>query len=1322
MDSSRPGVPEVLETLETLFHDIHACMLADRGRFRRRLEGLKRRHSQGKPMDRGLEALRRDVATSRARRQRRAETMPSPDYPGELPISDRRAEIAEAIGNHPVVVIAGETGSGKTTQIPKICLELGRGVDGLIGHTQPRRIAARSVAARIAEELHTEIGRSVGYKVRFTDRSGPDSHIRLMTDGILLAEIQSDPLLEHYDTLIIDEAHERSLNIDFLLGYLKRLLPRRPDLKLIITSATINTEAFSRFFGGAPVVEVSGRTYPVEVRYRPVAGDDPDDRDRDQPQAICEAVDELARENPLGDILIFLPGEREIRETAEALRKHRSRNPVPTEILPLFSRLSAGEQDRIFRSHAGRRIVLATNVAETSLTVPGIRFVIDTGYARISRYSYRTKVQRLPIESIAQASANQRAGRCGRVANGICIRLYSEEDFLGRPEFSDPEVRRTNLASVILQMANLKLGDVGEFPFLEPPDRRFITDGYRLLHELHAVDERNCLTEIGRKLVRLPVDPRIGRMLIAADTEGSLKEVLVIASALSIQDPRERPMEAQQQADECHRRFMDEESDFIAFLSVWDYYHEHARHLSNSKLRKLCRAEFLSYLRMREWHDIHGQLVALVRELGLTPNQESAEYGAIHRALLSGLMSHAALKIEAGEDKRQRESRKRRRPLVGYQGARNIRLAIFPGSGVAKKPPRWIMAAELVETSHLFGRLVARIDPRWLESLGKHLIKRSYSEPHWEQRPAQVGAFEQVTLYGLIIVARRRINYGPIDPALSREIFIRRALVHGDYRTSAAFFSHNRRLVEELESQEAKSRRRDILVDEQVLFEFYDTRIPENIYSGHGFDQWRKQTEREKPKWLFLTREELIREDSEGVDAVQFPDHLGIGGAELPLGYHFEPGHPADGVTVVVPVELLGQLKPARFEWLVPGLREEKLIALIKSLPKSLRRNFVPAVNFARAALEALRADDAPLTEVFARQLLRMTGIEVPADAWQLDALPQHLLMNFRVTDEKGKTLQEGRDLVRLQQAMAGQVRQTLSEKPLAGIERKGITAWDFGELPETVETQSGGLTLRAWPALVDCDESVAIRLFESKAAAKGKNRAGLRRLFTLEARDKVKYLRRSLPDRQTLCLLFAHRGGCDPLCDDIIAAAIDRVLFAKDEAPRNASEFEARLAEGRRTLVPVAAEIASYVKAALEQERLVRKALKGPLDPQAIQTAADVNVQIERLVYPGFVSATPSEWLPRLPAYLKAALSRLEKLPRSPARDRQAAQELAPLVERLETRWAAIPEGESPESELQRFRWLLEEFRVSLFAQELGTVERVSATRLQRQWKESVA
>ncbi len=1293
-------------------------MLADRGQFHRRLSGLKRRHSQGKPIDRGLNALRRDLEASFARRQRRADNVPIPVYPEELPISARRAEIAEAIQGHQVVVIAGETGSGKTTQMPKICLELGRGIEGLIGHTQPRRIAARSVAGRIAEELKTEVGRSVGYKVRFTDRSSPDSHIRLMTDGILLAEIQSDPLLENYDTLIIDEAHERSLNIDFLLGYLKRLLPRRPDLKVIITSATINTEAFSRFFGDAPVVEVSGRTYPVEVRYRPVAGDDPDDRDRDQPRAICDAVDELGRENPLRDILIFLPGEREIRETAEALRKHRLRD---TEILPLFSRLSAGEQDRVFKSHKGRRIVLATNVAETSLTVPGIRFVIDTGYARISRYSHRTKVQRLPIESIAQASANQRAGRCGRVAEGICIRLYSEEDFLGRPEFSDPEVRRTNLASVILQMANLKLGEVGEFPFIEPPDRRFITDGYRLLHELHAVDEGNRLTDVGRKLVRLPVDPRIGRMLLAADRERSLKEVLIIASALSIQDPRERPMEAQQQADEAHRRFKDEESDFVAFLNLWDYYHEQARHLSQNKLRKLCHAEFISYIRMREWHDIHGQLMALARELGLKPNPEPAGYDAIHRSLLSGLLSHAALKSEAKEDDKK-GARKGRRPLAEYQGARNVKLAIFPGSGLAKKAPRWIMAAEWVETSRLFGRLAARIDPRWLESLGKHLIKRSYSEPHWEKRPAQVGAFEQVTLYGLIIVARRRVNYGPIDPTLSREIFIREALVNGEYRTRAAFFDHNRRLVAELESQEAKSRRRDILVDEQVLFEFYDARIPQGVYSGHGFERWRKQAEREQPKLLFLSREELIRDDAEGVDAVQFPDHLLVGGAQLPLEYHFEPGHPADGVTVVIPLAVLGQLQPARFEWLVPGLLEEKLIALIKSLPKSLRRNFVPAVNFARAALEVIRPDDVPLGEIFANQLLRMTGVAVSNEAWRLETLPPHLFMNFRVVDEKGRTLEEGRALGQLQRTLAGQVRQKLADKPLSGIEREGIRRWDFEELPESVETESGGLTLRAWPALADRGDSVAIRLFESKAVAERENRAGLRRLFILHAKDKVKYLRRSLPDRQALCLLFAHRGGCDELCDDIIAGAIDRVLFKGGEPPRARPDFEARLSEGRSELVPMAADIAARVKTALEEERAVRRALKGNLDPQTIQAAAEVKAQIEKLVYPGFVADTPAEWLPRLPAYLKAARLRLEKLPRNPARDRQAAQEVAPLVESLETRWAAIPETESPDPELQRFRWLLEELRVSLFAQELGTVERVSAKRLQRQWKESLA
>ncbi|MGM0595372.1 MAG: ATP-dependent RNA helicase HrpA, partial [Pseudomonadota bacterium] len=919
-------------------------------RLRKRLHGLKRRAGSGKPIDRGLAEVAQALEKSRLRCEQRRAAMPVPEYPEELPVSARRAAIAAAIEEHQVVVVAGETGSGKTTQLPKICLDLGRGVAGTIGHTQPRRIAARSVANRIAEELHTELGQLVGFKIRFSEKSGGNSLIKLMTDGILLAEIQSDPLLEQYDTIIIDEAHERSLNIDFLLGYLKRLLPKRPDLKVIITSATINTERFAEFFDGAPVVEVSGRTYPVEVRYRPLLDEEDDKKEADPQQGILDAVDELARLDPLGDILIFLPGERDIREAADALHKHRMRD---TEVVPLFSRLSAAEQDKVFRPHRGRRIVLATNVAETSLTVPGIRFVIDTGMARISRYSHRTKVQRLPIEPVSRASANQRAGRCGRVSEGTCIRLYSEEDFLARPEYTDPEIRRTNLASVILQMMLLGLGDIEAFPFIDPPDRRFITDGFRLLHELGAVDRQNRITKAGRMLARLPVDPRIGRMLLAAEREKSLHEVLIIASALTIQDPRERPLDAQQAADEKHKRFVDEKSDFIAYLNLWDYYHEQARHLSHNKLRKLCRKEFINYLRMREWHDIHGQLLSQVRNLDLTPNKSEADYDAIHRALLAGLLSNIAHKDER-EQKGPPPKKQRRKPLVEYLGARNIKLAIFPGSSQAKRAPKWIMAAELVETSRLFARDVAQIDPAWIEPLAGELVKRTYLEPHWEKRAGQVAAFEQVTLFGLLIIPRRKVNYGPIDPPLSRELFIRHGLVEGELRCDAPFFRHNRELLEEVALLEAKSRRRDILVDEETLFAFYDERVPENIYSAKGFDKWRKQLEREDPKRLFLQREDLMQHEAEGVTERDFPPTFDYQGMSLPLHYHFEPGHPADGVTVELPLAALGQLKPEPFEWLVPGLIEEKLIALIKTLPKAQRRNYVPAVNFAEAALEAM--------------------------------------------------------------------------------------------------------------------------------------------------------------------------------------------------------------------------------------------------------------------------------------------------------------------------------------------------------------------------------
>jgi ATP-dependent helicase HrpA len=909
--------------VEHLFVSLQArlsdCSIRDRASLARRLRGLRQRSREGKPVDRGLEQLAAEVDAAAARLRERRAALPVPTFDDSLPISAHRDAIAAAIRAHQVVVVCGETGSGKTTQLPKICLSLGLGAAGLIGHTQPRRIAARSVAARIAAELQTTVGGQVGYKVRFSDRTGPNAFVKLMTDGILLAETQSDRPLEQYEVIILDEAHERSLNIDFLLGYLKRLLPRRPDLKLIITSATIDPERFSRHFDRAPIVEVSGRSYPVELRYRPLTADDEDERDRDLQQAILDAVDEVWREGP-GDILVFLSGEREIRETAESLRKH---HPPNTEILPLYARLSSAEQNRVFQPHGRPRIVLATNVAETSLTVPGIRYVIDPGMARISRYSPRGKIQRLPVEKISQASANQRAGRCGRVMAGVCVRLYAAEDFQSRPAFTDPEILRTHLAAVILQMSALNLGRPEEFPFVDPPDSRQIGDGFRLLFELRAVDERWRITELGRQLAKLPVDPRLGRMLLAAQRESCLREVLVIVAALAIQDPRERPLDKQQAADEKHRRFRDEHSDFMALLKLWDYYHEQARQLSKNQLRNLCQADYLSFVRMREWHDLHRELLGRATEMGMRLNDEAAPYDSLHRALLTGLLGHLGLKQEEN----------------AYLGARGRNFYLYPGSGLFKKRPRWVAAAELVETTRLYARTVARIEPEWVEGLAEHLLKRSYAEPHWEKRSAQVAAFERVTLYGLPIIANRRVNYGPLDPALAREVFIRHALVEGEFHCKAQFFQHNRQLLAELEELEIRARR-DLTADEEALYRFYDARIPEGIYSGPTFETWRKQVERENPRLLFLDRAALLAEAGPAADGERFPDHLDLDGLQLPLAYRFEPGAEDDGVTLTVPLAAVNQVDPKRLDWLVPGLRAERMAALLKSLPKALAAEF----------------------------------------------------------------------------------------------------------------------------------------------------------------------------------------------------------------------------------------------------------------------------------------------------------------------------------------------------------------------------------------------
>lgn len=1297
--------PPALDELNSALDDV---MPADRVALRARLAGLRRRAQKGQPVDRGLPALAADIEAARHRRAQRAGRLPRPEYPLDLPVVARREDIKAAIAAHQVVIVCGETGSGKTTQLPKICLELGRGVDGLIGHTQPRRIAARSLAARIAEELHSAVGQAVGFKVRFSDHVGPDTHIKVMTDGILLAETQGDPDLLAYDTLIIDEAHERSLNVDFLLGYLRRLLPRRPDLKLIITSATIDPERFSRHFGDAPIIEVSGRTYPVEIRYRPLLAEDEDGQDRDRGQALLAAVDELAREGP-GDMLVFLPGEREIREAAELLRKH---HPPQTEVLPLFGRLSAGQQAEVFRPHSGRRIVLATNVAETSLTVPGIRYVIDTGLARISRYSYRTKVQRLPIEPVSRASANQRSGRCGRLGPGVCIRLYSEADYNARPAFTEPEILRTNLASVILQMLALKLGGIEDFPFVEPPDARYIRDGFKLLHELGAVDEDDRLTDLGRQLARLPVDVRIGRMILAGRDEHCLREILIIAAALSVPDPRERPMDRQQAADEKHKQFADEQSDFLGFVKLWNFYREQAKHLSQAKLRKLCQTHFISYVRMREWHDIHAQLHGLAAEMGMRLNEAEGGYEPIHRALLTGLLGNIAFRTDAHE----------------YTGARGVTLNIFPGSALFRKQPKWIVAAELVETARRYARTVARIEPEWVERLAGHLIKRSYSDPHWEKKRGHVVASERTTLYGLVLTPSRKIDYGRVDPVESREVFIRQALVAGELNSKAAFLAHNRKLIEEVLELEAKSRRRDVLVDEELLYRFFDERIPAHVCSGPQFERWYKQASDKERDALELTRDHLMQHEAAGVTAEDFPTHIEVNGLRLALEYHFEPGHIDDGVTVKVPVAALNQLDRRRFDWLVPGLLEEKLVALIKSLPKSLRRHFVPAPDFARAAKSALipacripfgRESSLPereggLLTRFAQELGRMTGTDIPADAWQPDQLPPHLSMNFHIIDANGRLIARGRDLDALKRQVGGQAVASFERLPTAQYEREDLTDWEIGELPEFVEIRQQGLTLRGYPALVADKDGIHLRLLDAPDKARTAHRAGVLALFRQRAAKSLRYLERNLPGMQQMCLHYAAAGPCEKLKADLLQRITELALYADDApVPRDRESFDVAAARAERQLVTVGSQVCRAVGDALAEYHAIQKRIKGAITPAWLAALNDIRDQLEHLIYTGFMLDTPLARLEHLPRYLKAVTKRLDRLQQNPARDRPLMLQLEPHWQKCRQRLDAARQRGTMPDELQHYRWLIEEFRVSLFAQELGTAEKVSAKRL---------
>ncbi len=1303
-------------------------MLADRHPLRRRLRAIARRARKGHAPEEALAVVEREIERSAALARRRRETLPQPEFPAELPITARLEEIRSLIGKNQVVILCGETGSGKSTQLPKICLSLGRGVFGRIAHTQPRRIAARSLASRISSELGTELGGAVGYKVRFHDRVGEGTYVKLLTDGMLLAEIQQDRWLNEYDTIILDEAHERSLNIDFLLGYLKQLLPKRPDLKLIVTSATIDPEKFSRHFGDAPVIEVSGRTYPVEVRYRPPQ-EESDERGDPMQQAILEAVDELSAIDR-GDILVFLSGEREIRETAESLRKHRLQ---VTEVLPLYARLSPAEQGRIFRPSGQRRIVLATNVAETSLTVPGIRYVIDAGYARVSRYSARSKIQRLPVERISRASADQRKGRCGRVAEGVCIRLYSEEDYESWPEFTEAEILRTNLAAVILQMKVLGFGDIQRFPFVNPPDSRQVKDGYRVLEEIGAVDGLGKVTQLGRRLARLPVDPRIGRMLLEAAHTGCLREVLVIAAALSVQDPRDRPMDKQQQADEAHDLFRNEESDFLGFLSLWNFLEEKRRHLTQRKFRRLCRDHFLSWTRVQEWHDIHRQLRVQMHEMGYRDNQEDPGYETIHRAILSGLLSHVGFR-QGGKGK-------------GYLGARNSQFHLFPGSGLFEKQPKWLMAAELVETTRLYARTCARIQPEWVESLAGHLVKHSYSEPHWQARRGQVGAYEKVTLFGLTLVPRRRVNFGPIDPKQSREIFIRFALVEGDFHSRAPFWRHNRELIEHVQDLEARTRRPDLLVDEERIYEFYDQRIPEGIYSQPQFEKWLRKATRKQPKLLHMRLEDVLAR--EVTAEAQYPKELTLHGMTLPLEYRFEPGHRADGVTLVVPAAVIRQISPGRLDWLVPGMLEEKLVALIKSLPKSLRKQFVPAPDYARQALARLTPGDTPLVQVLGRVLRELTGVQVPEDAWDLDALPDHLKMRVRVVDGTGKTLGAGRDLIALQQRH-GDVAAAEPAGPGAHpLAREGITRWDFGELPEQVETQAQGIRLTGWPALVDKGDSVAIEVLGSRAEARLRHRAGLRRLILLALPAEIRELRRRLqqpvspvgrasarqesgiaPDATLKMLRLQYAKAPSPplknapaahrdLEDELIALVIDRAFLDEAGEIRDEMAFDAALRAGRPRLNAVSQEVHELVSDILGQYQAIRKRLSGLTQINWLASTQDMQGQLDRLVFRGFLQAVPWERLRHHPRYLRALALRLEKLPLDPGRDQRWIRELQQVQEAWLERWQAACEKGVVDERLEEIRWLIEELRISLFAQEVKTAVPVSVKRIRKRWNE---
>ncbi|TDP74258.1 ATP-dependent helicase HrpA [Roseateles toxinivorans] len=1260
-----------------------------------------------------------------------ATPLPPITFPESLPVSERREDIARAMAEHQVIIVCGETGSGKTTQLPKIALALGRGranTGKLIGHTQPRRIAASSVAKRIAEELKSPLGEVVGFKVRFQDRLQPGASVKLMTDGILLAETQTDPLLKAYDTIIIDEAHERSLNIDFLLGYLREVLPRRPDLKVVVTSATIDAERFANHFasakGPAPVLTVSGRLFPVEQRYRPFE----ESREYDVNNAIVDAVDELWREGA-GDVLVFLPGEREIREAAEALRKH---HPPGVDVLPLFARLSPQEQDKVFEPHGQRRIVLATNVAETSLTVPGIRYVIDPGLARVKRYSYRNKVEQLQIEAISQAAANQRAGRCGRVSNGICVRLYAEKEFNERPRFTDPEILRSSLAGVILRMKALHLGQVEDFPFIEPPPRKAIADGYQLLNELGAVDERNELTPIGKELSRLPLDPRVGRMILEAKDRHALDEVLIIASALTGQDVRDRPMEQQQAADERHKKFDDEKSEFMGYLKLWKWLEESKggsgeHKLSHRRYEALLRENFVSVRRVREWRDIHSQLHTVVAEHGWRLNGSAATYEQVHLSMLAGLLGNIGLKSEEDD---------------WYLGARGIKFWRHPGAHLSKKPGRWIVAAELVDTTRVFGRGIANIEPQWIPQMAGHLLKVQLLEPHWEKKAAEVIALERATLYGIVIYSNRRVNFGNVDAPAAREIFIREALVNGEWETRLPFVSHNQKLIRQVEELEHKSRRQDVLVDDELIYAYYDQQLPADVCSGASLERWYRVASRENPKVLHLSREELMRHEAAGITVASFPKTLRLGGVDCVTSYLHQPGDARDGVTVTVPIYALNQVSEERCEWLVPGMLKDKLLALLKSLHQRPRSRLVPLPDYVAEFVEMNPFAQGSLLDVLLKAVRDRTQIAVQRNDFKLEQVPVHLFMNFLVVDEHGRQLGMGRNLAALKAELGSKARSAFqalaalklpaaapavapatagkgtaqrvpaSDKPVKETPAATYTNWTFGELPELMEVRKGAQTLIGFPALIDRGAHVEIEVFDEPDVAAAKHGLGLRRLVALQLKEPLKYLEKNIPDLQKMSVYFMPLGSADELREQIIGVALDRAFLA-DPLPTDEFAFKRRIEEGRTRLNLIAQEVARLTGVVLIEYAAAARKLKD--SRPAKEVADDIQAQLQRLCPKNFVTATPWAQLQHLPRYLKGIVMRLDKLRADPARDSQRLAELRPMEQRFLRRLAEL-KG-THDGRVDDFRWQLEELRISLFAQELRTPQPVSVKRLEKVW-----